>query len=83
MIASTERSLVIVSAGLGQPSSSRLLADRLSAAVDRHLRDAGIDGTVDVIELRDHAHDLTNNLLTGFPTPGCRRRSTRSTVRTV
>jgi FMN reductase len=64
------RSLVVVSAGLGQPSSTRLLADRLTAAVDRHLRAAGIDPTIEVIELRDHAQDLTNNLLTGFPSPG-------------
>ena len=63
------RSVVVVSAGLGQPSSTRLLADRLSAAVDRHLRDAGIEPTIEVIELRDHAQDLTNNLLTGFPSP--------------
>jgi len=63
------RSLVVVTAGLSQPSSSRLLADRLSAAVDRHLRDAGIEPGVEVIELRDHAQDLTNNLLTGFPSP--------------
>ena len=63
------RSLVIVSAGLSQPSSTRLLADRLSAAVDRHLRDAGIEPRLEVIELRDHAQDLTNHLLTGFPSP--------------
>jgi len=63
------RSLVVVSAGLSQPSTTRLLADRLSAAVDRHLRDAGVEPTVDVIELREHAQDLTNNLLTGFPSP--------------
>ena len=65
----TSRSLVIVSAGLSQPSSTRLLADRLSAAVDRHLRDAGMEPTIEVIELRDHAKDLTNHLLTGFPSP--------------
>ena len=63
------RSLVVVSAGLSQPSSTRLLADRLSAAVDRHLRDAGIEPHLEVIELREHAQDLTNNLLTGFPSP--------------
>jgi FMN reductase len=63
------RSLVVVSAGLSQPSTTRLLADRLSVAVDRHLRDAGAGPTVDVIELREHALDLTNNLLTGFPSP--------------
>lgn len=63
------RSIVVVSAGLGQPSSTRLLADRLGAAVERHLRDAGIEPTVTVVELRDHAQDLTNHLLTGFPSP--------------
>jgi FMN reductase len=67
---STARSLVVVSAGLSQPSTTRLLADRLAAAVDRHLRDAGMEPHLRVIELRDHAQDLTNNLLTGFPSPG-------------
>jgi FMN reductase len=66
------RSLVVVSAGLSQPSSTRLLADRLSAAVDRHLHDAGIEAQAEVIELRDHAQDLTNHLLTGFPSPALR-----------
>ena len=69
MTALPARALVIVSAGLSQPSTTRLLADRLSAAVDRHLRDAGVAAHVEVIELREHAQDLTNNLLTGFPSP--------------
>ena len=69
MNANAARSLVVVSAGLSQPSSTRLLADRMSAAVERHLRDAGIEPAVEVIELREHAQDLTNNLLTGFPSP--------------
>lgn len=69
MTATAARSLVVVSAGLGQPSSTRLLADRLAAGVDRHLRDAGIEAHLEAIELRDHAQDLTNNLLTGFPSP--------------
>ncbi|MEO8229340.1 MAG: FMN reductase [Chloroflexota bacterium] len=63
------RSLVVVSAGLGQPSTSRLLADRLSVAVDRYLRDVGVEADIEVIELREYAQDLTNNLLTGFPSP--------------
>jgi FMN reductase len=62
-------SLVVVSAGLSQPSSTRLLAGRLSAAVDRHLREAGIEPRIEVIELRDQAKDLVNNLLAGFPSP--------------
>ncbi len=59
-------SLVVISAGLSQPSSTRLLADKLTAAV----RDA-FPGEleVSVIELRDLAHDITNNLLTVFPAP--------------
>jgi FMN reductase len=61
------RSIVIVSAGLGQPSSTRLLADRLGAAVERHLDDAGVSPTIQLIELRDHAADLVNHLLTGVP----------------
>ena len=69
MSASAARSLVVVTAGLSQPSSSRLLGDRLAAAVERHLRDAGIEPRVDVIELRDHAVELANHLLTGFPAP--------------
>jgi FMN reductase len=69
MSSALARSLVVVSAGLSQPSSTRLLADRLSVAVDRHLRDAGIEAHLEVIELREHAQDLTNNLLTGFPSP--------------
>jgi FMN reductase len=55
--------LAVISAGLSVPSSTRLLADRLSAAVV----DA-IHGPVevDVIELRPLAHALADNLLTGF-----------------
>ena len=69
MSATASRSLVVVSAGLSQPSSTRLLADRLSAAVDRHLRGAGIEPQIEVVELRDQAKDLVNNLLAGFPSP--------------
>ena len=69
MSATATRSLVVVTAGLSEPSSSRLLADRLAAAVERHLREAGIDPRVEVIELRAHAVDLANQMLTGFPSP--------------
>jgi FMN reductase len=69
MTAAATHTLVVVTAGLSQPSSSRLLADRLSAATERHLRERDIEPQVEVIELRDHAQDLTNHLLTGFPSP--------------
>jgi FMN reductase len=60
------RHLAVVSAGLGNPSSTRLLADRLAAAAGRAL---GVDGEaveVDVIELRPLAHALADTMLTGF-----------------
>ncbi len=65
----TAKKLTVVSAGLGQPSSTRLLADRLSAATVAQLNAHGVEVEVNVIELRDLAHDITNNLLTGFPSP--------------
>lgn len=46
-----------------------MLADRLADATVRHLQDEGIQVQVDTIELRDHAHDVTNNVLAGFPSP--------------
>ncbi|HYP44769.1 MAG TPA: FMN reductase [Propionibacteriaceae bacterium] len=58
--------VVAVSAGVGQPSSTRMLTDRLTAATERALREAGAAVETEVIELRDHAHDVTNNVLTGF-----------------
>lgn len=64
-----KRSLVVVSAGLGQPSSTRLLTDRLAAATERHLLEAGLEPATEVVELREHAQDLMNHLLTGFPSP--------------
>ncbi|PYD01349.1 NADPH-dependent FMN reductase [Microbacterium esteraromaticum] len=66
----SERRIAVVSAGLSNPSSTRMLADRLSAETAKALRERDIDVKVDVIELRDLAHDITNNLLTGFaPAP--------------
>ena len=60
------RRIVVVSAGLRQPSSTRLLADRLADATVRALAERGVDADVEVVEVRDHAHDLVNALLTGF-----------------
>lgn len=61
-----------VSAGLGEPSSTRLLADRLAAAAVRRLTAEGVEPDVTAIELRDLAQDLVNNLVTGFPSPRLR-----------
>ncbi|HEU4513222.1 MAG TPA: FMN reductase [Nocardioidaceae bacterium] len=63
------RRIAVVTAGLSQPSSTRLLADRLAEATDRALRLFDEPVEVEVVELRDLAHDITDNLLTGFPSP--------------
>ncbi len=65
----TARRIAVVSAGLSNPSSTRMLADRLLAATARHLQEQGAEVEADVFELRDYAHDITNNLLTGFAPP--------------
>ncbi|WP_399928067.1 CE1759 family FMN reductase [Streptomyces kanamyceticus] len=54
--------LVVVSAGLSSPSSTRLLGDRLAAAVLE-----GVDAEVEVVELRDVAMEIAGHLVTGFP----------------
>ncbi|HWS58475.1 MAG TPA: NAD(P)H-dependent oxidoreductase, partial [Actinotalea sp.] len=63
------RRLVVVSGGVRQPSSSRLLADRLAQATTAELAAAGLTVDVTVVELRDHARDLTGMVLTGVATP--------------
>ncbi len=63
------RRLVTVSAGLRRPSSTRLLADRMTAASVAALARAGVEVEPATIELREHARDLTSLLLTGVPTP--------------
>ncbi|MEE1813244.1 FMN reductase [Streptomyces sp. BE133] len=70
MFATEPLRIVAVSAGLSQPSSTRLLAERLAGAARERLM-AEQDRTVEVrmIDLRDLAVDIANHLVTGFP-PG-------------
>ncbi|GAC1607083.1 MAG: FMN reductase [Pseudarthrobacter sp.] len=63
------RRITVLSAGLGVPSSSRLLADQLAAAAEHELTDAAYQVTVDVVELRDLAVDIANNFVTGYAAP--------------
>jgi FMN reductase len=63
------RRITVLSAGLGVPSSTRLLADQLAAAATRQLTAAGYEVTTDVVELRDLAVDIANNFVTGFAAP--------------
>lgn len=58
------RRIAVVTAGLSEPSSTRLLADLLADATATRL---GPDTQVDVVELRPLARDLANAFVTGFP----------------
>ncbi|MFJ4865618.1 MULTISPECIES: CE1759 family FMN reductase [unclassified Streptomyces] len=54
--------LVVVSAGLSSPSSTRLLADRLTAATLER-----VDAEPQVIEVRELAAEIAQHFVTGFP----------------
>lgn len=62
----SERSIVVVSGGLSQPSSTRMLADRLADATVSALAERGVAARVTVVELRDLAHDVVDMTLTGY-----------------
>jgi FMN reductase len=62
------KKIVVIAAGLGVPSSTRLLADQLGDAVERSVEARGVEVEVEVVELRPLAHPLADHLLTGFPT---------------
>ncbi|MCP2180970.1 FMN reductase [Prauserella alba] len=62
--------LTIVSGGTTSPSSTRLLADRITESLTKQLGDAGgEEPEVRVVELRDVAVDIAKNMVTGFPSP--------------
>lgn len=74
----SDHKIAVVSAGLSVPSSTRLLADRLARATVDALARQDTTAAVEVVELRNHARDLADNLLTGFP-----NASLRAAVETV
>ncbi|WOP19672.1 CE1759 family FMN reductase [Raineyella sp. LH-20] len=62
------RRLAVISAGVGTPSSSRLLADRITDAVRSQVGARGEDVRVDVIEVRELAASLaTMTTAAGLP----------------
>lgn len=57
--------IVAISSGLSDPSSTRMLADRLVESLNRQSGDV----SVEVVSLRELAHDITDATLTGFAAP--------------
>ncbi|QTI68180.1 CE1759 family FMN reductase [Gordonia polyisoprenivorans] len=62
--------LVAVNAGLGEPSSTRMLVDRLASAVTDALGENRVQTTT--IDLRDLAVDLGRSMAAGFATGAAR-----------
>ena len=60
--------LVVVSGGLREPSSTRLLADRLGQAAQKELTEAGQQVSYTVVELRRIGRPIMDAMLTGFAT---------------
>lgn len=58
-------SIVAISAGLSDPSTTHMLADRLADSVRTQFGDA----SVEVVSLRELAHEITDATLTGFAAP--------------
>jgi FMN reductase len=69
VVSVASKKIVVITAGLSQPSSSRLLADRLAEAST-----LALDGDADVrvIELRDFAVDIAKNLVSMVPSGALR-----------
>lgn len=64
-----DRRIVVVTAGLGVPSSSRMLADQLGEAARAAFEAAGDGVSVSTFELREYAVDIANNMVTGYAPP--------------
>lgn len=64
-----QRTIIVVSAGLGVPSTTRMLADQLAAAVQGQLSELGTRSVIDVVDLRDLATEITNAMVSGYAGP--------------
>lgn len=65
------RSIVVVTAGLSQPSSTRLLADQLADATRSAVGGRGESVDVEFVELRELAVEMAQTMVSGNrPTPG-------------
>lgn len=62
--------VLAISAGMGQPSATRMLVDRLDAAIVKHAESAGIDlDAIEVLELRDIATELMSSEISRVHSP--------------
>ncbi len=65
--ATTPRRLIVISAGTGEPSSTRMLTDRIAQNTLELLRDTDTPAVAGVIELAPLAVDIASATVAGFP----------------
>ncbi len=64
------RRILVLTAGLSQPSSTRMLADQIAQATAAQIGARGEEAQIEVIELRELAMDLATTMATGgIPIP--------------
>jgi FMN reductase len=61
------RRVIVISAGTGEPSSTRMLADRVAQRTLELLRETGTPAVAGVIELAPLAVDIASAAVAGFP----------------
>ncbi|HWH25461.1 MAG TPA: CE1759 family FMN reductase [Pseudolysinimonas sp.] len=66
--------IVVINAGVTDPSSTRMLADRLAGKSVEHLGELGITATAGTIELAPLAADLARAITTGYPSDALQQR---------
>lgn len=68
----SQRTVVIVNAGTSEPSSTKLLADRIATRTAALSAEHGIDVSLRAVELRPLASDISSALVSGFLSPELR-----------
>ncbi|WP_269928644.1 CE1759 family FMN reductase [Kocuria massiliensis] len=59
--------IVVVAAGLSEPSSTALLGERLAEAARSALERAGVEASIETVNLRSLAHGIADYMTMGFP----------------
>lgn len=65
-LTSSTLTVTVLSAGLSQPSATRLLADRMTQATVEALEQGGHTVEVKTFELREYAREVMDHMVTGF-----------------
>ncbi len=63
----TPRRVIVISAGTGEPSTTRMLADRIAQRTVELLRETGTHASIGMIELAPLAVDIASATVAGFP----------------